>query len=85
MLAVDAGGREQVLLAAFRSPALAGALEGPTAGRPMRRLLDGLRVHRVAVPDGSCLDVDDDAGLRRARATLAAWGRGPRSPGSGGG
>jgi molybdenum cofactor guanylyltransferase len=70
-LAVDPDGRDQLLLAAYRSAALAGRLQGRVHGARMRDLPGGLRVCRVAVPAAVCLDVDDDAQLGHARAAVS--------------
>jgi molybdopterin-guanine dinucleotide biosynthesis protein A len=68
LLAVDDGGRRQPLLGLYRTDALQGRLtelgtDGPLAGLSLRRLLDGLDLLEVPVPDALCADVDtlDDA------------------------
>jgi molybdopterin-guanine dinucleotide biosynthesis protein A len=70
-LAVDPDGRDQLLLAAYRSTALAGRLQAGVHGARMRDLPAGLRARRVAVLAQVCLDVDDDAALARARAAVS--------------
>lgn len=64
---VDAAGRDQVLLAAWRRPALAGRLAalGDPAGRPVHALYDGAAVARVGL-GGRAGDVDtwDDVAAR---------------------
>lgn len=64
---VDASGRDQVLLAAWRRPALAGRLAalGDPAGRPVHALYDGAAVARVGL-GGRAGDVDtwDDVAAR---------------------
>ncbi|MFL6098949.1 MAG: NTP transferase domain-containing protein [Actinomycetales bacterium] len=75
VLGVDRGGRDQPLLAAYRSGAVRAALEPlarAVAGHAMAWLLDRMRVHRLALPDSVTLDVDDPASLARARAALGA-------------
>jgi molybdopterin-guanine dinucleotide biosynthesis protein A len=71
VVAVDQDGRAQPLLAAYRRSALAAALSGPVGGRSMHSLLDRLVTRPVEVPPRACLDVDDDAALRRARELAA--------------
>nr|WP_240897230.1 NTP transferase domain-containing protein [Kineococcus vitellinus] len=87
---VDAGGRRQPLLSAWRrEPVLAvlGALaaEGPLAGRPLRALLARAALEapeavvEVAVSEAECLDVDVPADLERARGLLGRAGPGGRT------
>ncbi|MFG2916938.1 molybdenum cofactor guanylyltransferase [Kitasatospora sp. NPDC048298] len=66
---VDAGGRDQPLAAAYRTAALRAALAdlGDPAGRPLRRLVGGLRGPRVADTDGVAHDCDTWEDLERAR------------------
>jgi molybdopterin-guanine dinucleotide biosynthesis protein A len=68
-VAVDAGGRRQVLLAAHRAAALVARLgePGAFAGRPARALLDGAVVVEVAVQEALVADVDTPEDLARAR------------------
>lgn len=80
LLAVDATGREQPLLAAYRTAALRRAVAdlGELSGASMRRLLGGLRVHRYRPKTATvdpALDVDTPADLARARgaAMLQDW------------
>jgi len=68
LLAVDSGGRRQPLLGVYRTGSLRARLEalraeGPLVGLSLRRLLDGLDLLEVPVPDELCADVDtvDDA------------------------
>lgn len=62
---VDAEGRVQPLLAAYRTAALRAALPPEPGGTPLRRLLDGLRVHRVEVPARATQDIDTPEDLQR--------------------
>ncbi|HEY7717658.1 MAG TPA: NTP transferase domain-containing protein [Pedococcus sp.] len=66
----DGDGTLQPLLAAYRTSALRAALPPEPAGTPLRRLLDGLRVRAVSLPDGTSLDVDTPDDLERARPRL---------------
>lgn len=78
VLGVDPGGRDQPLLAAYRSAAVRAALEplGPdVAGHAMAWLLDRMRVRRLPLPHTISVDVDDPASLARARAALADGGQ----------
>lgn len=68
---VDGEGRVQPLLAAYRTEALRAVLPDRPAGTPLRRLLDGLRVHRVDVPERASRDVDTPEDLEAARHRLA--------------
>jgi molybdopterin-guanine dinucleotide biosynthesis protein A len=68
---VDGEGRVQPLLAAYRTAALRAVLPEEPAGTPLRRLLDGLRVHRVDVPEQASRDVDTPEDLDAARHRLA--------------
>jgi molybdopterin-guanine dinucleotide biosynthesis protein A len=68
VVGLDLDGRDQPLLAAYRAPRLAAQLDGDLAGRSMRSVLAGLVVVRVALPARSCLDIDDEESLNRARA-----------------
>lgn len=75
VLAIDADGRLQPLAAVFRTSSLASAIaaserSGSLAALPMFRLLDGLRLVPIGVPDGATADVDswDDAQRLGARA-----------------
>ncbi|WP_217271115.1 NTP transferase domain-containing protein [Frigoribacterium sp. VKM Ac-2836] len=68
LLAVDSGGRRQPLLGLYRTGALETRLaalraDGPLADLSLRRLLDGLDLLEMPVPDELCADVDtaDDA------------------------
>lgn len=69
-LAVDSGGRRQPLLGLYRTGALQDRLEalradGPLAGLSLRRLLDGLDLLEVPVPDELSADVDTVADADR--------------------
>lgn len=68
---VDGDGRVQPLLAAYRTVALRAALPDRPAGTPLRRVLDGLRVHRVEVPERASRDIDTPEDLAAARHRLA--------------
>jgi molybdopterin-guanine dinucleotide biosynthesis protein A len=68
LLAVDSGGRRQPLLGLYRTGALETRLaelraDGPLTDLSLRRLLDGLDLLEVPVPDELSADVDtlDDA------------------------
>lgn len=68
LLAIDSDGRRQPLLGLYRTGALETRLaalraDGPLADLSLRRLLDGLDLLEVPVPDELCADVDtaDDA------------------------
>ena len=68
LLAIDSGGRRQPLLGLYRTGALETRLaalraDGPLTDLSLRRLLDGLDLLEVPVPDELCADVDtvDDA------------------------
>jgi molybdopterin-guanine dinucleotide biosynthesis protein A len=71
VVGMDAGGRAQPLLAAYRVSALDIALTGSVAGRSMYSLLDGLVSRRVELPSEAMLDVDDAPSLERARELAA--------------
>lgn len=60
---VDAEGREQSLLAIYRTEALAERAHGTSAGASMRTLVAGLVMTAVQDPDGASRDLDtwDDA------------------------
>ncbi len=71
---LDAAGRDQLLVAAWHTAALRDRLTGlgEPAGQPVRRLLDGIEVARVASravagQPPPWLDCDTEADLRRAR------------------
>ncbi|MDH6111852.1 molybdopterin-guanine dinucleotide biosynthesis protein A [Kitasatospora sp. MAP12-15] len=66
---VDADGRDQPLVAAYRTAALRTALAalGDPVGAPLRRLTAGLRTARVADRDGVSYDCDTWAELAEAR------------------
>jgi molybdopterin-guanine dinucleotide biosynthesis protein A len=71
-MAVDADGRDQPLLAAYRVDALRDALarnapEG-FAGVPLRRVLGGLAIRRVPDPEAASFDCDTWEDLAQARA-----------------
>lgn len=79
VLVVDATGRDQYLLGAWRTAALRRRLAGPAdaapAPRSLRAVLDGLQVrrHRPPVPEGRptpWTDCDSPADLDRARAAV---------------
>jgi molybdopterin-guanine dinucleotide biosynthesis protein A len=72
VLVVDDGGRDQLLLGLWRTPALRRALGAAPGPAPVRRLLTGLVVDRIhpAVEPGRpapWLDCDTPADLARAR------------------
>lgn len=68
-LLTDATGRDQPLAAAYRTAALRTALTalGAPAGRPLRRLLAGLRLARLPDPAHASFDCDTWADLAEAR------------------
>ncbi|NQX27304.1 NTP transferase domain-containing protein [Microbacteriaceae bacterium VKM Ac-2854] len=70
-MAVD-DGRDQYLLAVYRSGSLRAALAAmPTVdGVSVRTLTQGLRLHRVAVPAGAARDVDTPDDAATAGVTL---------------
>ncbi|MEZ0094135.1 molybdopterin-guanine dinucleotide biosynthesis protein A [Streptacidiphilus sp. EB129] len=79
-LLVDAEGRDQPLAAAYRTAALRTALAGLLAahggdpsGLPLRRLVGGLTVRRIADPGRAALDCDtwDDVATARRIADAA--------------
>lgn len=70
VLAVDSGGRRQPLLGLYRTGAVRARLEalraeGPLVGLSLRRLLDGLDLLEVPVPDELSADVDTVADADR--------------------
>lgn len=67
----QADGRAQLLLAAYRAPALRAALTGDVHDRGVHRALSHLTTAAVDVADGSTLDVDTPADLQRARDALS--------------
>ncbi|WP_420492799.1 molybdenum cofactor guanylyltransferase [Kitasatospora camelliae] len=73
-LLVDAGGRDQMLAAAYRTPALRTALAalGDPAGQPLRRLVAPLHTLRLADPEGVAYDCDTWEHLAQARTRDAA-------------
>ena len=66
----DGDGRQQPLLAAYRTAALRDALPDSPAGTPVMRLLDALRTLVVTLPEGAALDVDTTEDLESARHRL---------------
>jgi molybdenum cofactor guanylyltransferase len=73
VVGIDADGRDQPLLGAYRIAALSrllGAGAESLAGRSVRSLVEQLTVRRVTLPGLSTLDVDDEAALAAARAAL---------------
>ncbi|MFF7637128.1 molybdenum cofactor guanylyltransferase [Kitasatospora sp. NPDC008050] len=70
---VDADGRDQPLAAAYRAAPLRATLAalGDPVGRPLRRLVGGLRTVRLADPDGVSQDCDTWEDLERARRRAA--------------
>ena len=72
VLVVDDGGRDQLLLGLWRTPALRRAVEAARGPAPVRRLLTGMDVDRIrpAVEPGRpapWLDCDTPTDLARAR------------------
>lgn len=66
-LGVDDGGRDQPLLAAYRSGALRNRLAGSVDGLAMRRVTATLRIARVPLTAPEAVDVDDPDDLATAR------------------
>lgn len=65
--ALDADGRVQPLLAAYRTAALRAALPDPPQGTPARLVATRLAHRGVRVEPDAALDVDTEADLDRAR------------------
>ncbi|GIG28551.1 molybdenum cofactor guanylyltransferase [Cellulomonas marina] len=80
---VDATGRRQPLLAAYRLPAVAALLAGHVHDRPARLLLEGLQVVEVPLAPDEALDVDTPADLARARTIARHRPRPPEEPAPG--
>ena len=79
-MAVDRDGHRQPLCAVWRHEALIAAVVGRRDaaglhGRPVRVLLEGLRVHEVADTVGFSTDVDTPGDLERAREVAAQMER----------
>lgn len=70
VLFVDAGGRDQPLLSAWRATRLRAVLPFEPAGHGLRRILAPLTVRRLQGGD-DLLDCDTPAGLERARQLAA--------------
>lgn len=69
-VAVDADGRDQILLAAYRTAALragVAALPAP-AGAPLRRVVEPLALRRIRADPDAVFDCDTWADVRGARA-----------------
>jgi len=78
-IGVDAGDRDQPLLAVYRAGPLRRAV-GPVAhGARVRDVVARLRLARTPVPDSAALDVDTAEDLQRARALAREQG-GARRP-----
>ncbi|MCS5718101.1 DUF6457 domain-containing protein [Herbiconiux sp. CPCC 205763] len=82
IVAVDDEGRQQHLLAMYRTSALAAAVDrhrsaGDLDGLPVRRLIAGLNLELAAVPRGSADDVDTWADA--ARHGIVEEGRASRT------
>ncbi|GAA1070242.1 hypothetical protein GCM10009665_78160 [Kitasatospora nipponensis] len=75
---VDADGRDQPLVGAYRAAALRAALAalGEPANRPLRRLTGGLRTVRLADPAGAGFDCDTWEALAQARHRARVSGGG---------
>jgi molybdopterin-guanine dinucleotide biosynthesis protein A len=71
VVARDAGGRRQPLLARYRTDPLQGAIDsmlterGTLAGASLRSLLAGLDLLETALPDELCADIDTPDDARR--------------------
>ncbi|MFG2329929.1 DUF6457 domain-containing protein [Streptomyces sp. NPDC048604] len=80
VLAVDAGGRDQPLVAAYRSASVRRVLaavaeeHGGLAGLPLRRLTQGLRTARIAADPLASFDCDTWEDLAAARARIREHG-----------
>lgn len=74
----DPEGRRQPLAAAYRAEALRGALArlAPLTGRPVRAVLEHLRVMEWPVPAADLADVDTATDLGSARRRVAQEGAG---------
>lgn len=66
VLATQADGRGQPLLAAYRTTALRGVVPGDPTGCGVHRTVDPLRLDRIEVPEHSTLDIDTPSDLSRA-------------------
>ena len=69
---VDAAGKEQWLCGVYRTAALRGAVAGfgPIVGAPLHKVMSGVDLQRVQVPDellALLIDVDTPVDLERAR------------------
>jgi len=69
---VDAAGKEQWLCGVYRTAALLGAVArfGPIVGAPLHKVMSGVDLRRVQVPDellALLIDVDTPVDLERAR------------------
>jgi molybdopterin-guanine dinucleotide biosynthesis protein A len=76
-LIVDADGRDQYLLAAYRTNLLAARLAdlGDPHGAPLRALVGGLRLVRMPDPAGVAFDCDTWADVDLAQTRLSGRGR----------
>lgn len=64
----DTGGRDQYLLAVWRTTALRAALSSAAPNASLRSLYRGVAVLRRTLPDAATLDCDTPQELERARA-----------------
>ncbi|MFI6982395.1 DUF6457 domain-containing protein [Embleya sp. NPDC050154] len=79
-VAVDADGRDQILLAAYRTAALragVAALPEP-AGAPLRRVVEPLALHRIRADPDAVFDCDTWADVRGARARSGRMDTAPK-------
>ena len=71
-IGVDAGGRDQPLLGAYRLAPLLAALPAEPAGARLRDLVAGLHLARVPVAARAALDLDTPADLATAERLLSS-------------
>lgn len=73
LMAVDPAGRDQPLLAIYRTVALQTAVDAQsTDGLGVSQLIAGLPIHRVPLDARWCADIDDEADARAAGIRLPA-------------
>ncbi|MEU0934872.1 DUF6457 domain-containing protein [Embleya sp. NPDC005971] len=79
-VAVDADGRDQILLAAYRSAALRAGVAtlAEPAGAPLRRVVGPLTVRRIRAEPGAVFDCDTWADVREARTRSGRMDTAPK-------